>query len=558
MKSIGNTLTALAFLVIALGATSTRGAVTAELDRYNIALGDTLELTITTTENEKTNELDLQPLLADFEILQRSSSSTTSIINGRRSQSNQLTIVITPTRQGDLEIPSLHLGQQSTERMPVSVGAPPDIHSGSETVLFEAEVNQDNVYVQAQIILTLRVQQLINLEGRSLSELSLDNAFVKPLEQNSFQRTIDGRQWLVHEVRYAIFPEQSGTLEIPAQVFSGRVSQGRRSIFGRGSSGALVRRSTQAITVNVLPRPNSYTAPTWLPALRITLQENWSTPPEGLRVGESVTRSIEILGEGLQGAQLPPILLAPVDGLKYYPDQPQISEREVASGLLGVRMDSAAVVPTRAGTFLIPEIRIPWWDTKSRQIRYAVLPEREITVAAAEPGSSISTLPSPTPVVERNPINMTGTPPLAQGDSSLWKIISAVSTLGWFMTLIYLWRQRAPSLKEVPTPDNSSEKQAFRQLLSACAKGDSTQARMAMIGWSAALTGEAAAHSLDQVAAQFGDDRLKRELEVLDASLYSPRYGSWVGTSLAEHVQALRAQHRKGKTQSTEELKLYP
>ncbi len=117
----------------------------------------------------------------------------------------------------------------------------------------------------------------------------------------------------------------------------------------------------------------------------LTLEENWSTSPEQLRVGESATRTIRIQGEGLQGAQLPPILFAPTDGLKYYPDQPQISEQEIPDGLLGIRQDSAAVVPTRAGTYLIPEIRIPWWDTQSEQVQYAVLPEREITVTAAEP-----------------------------------------------------------------------------------------------------------------------------------------------------------------------------
>ena len=59
----------------------------------------------------------------------------------------------------------------------------PDIRPRDEPVLFEAEVDRDSVYVQGQVILTLRLQQAINLDGRSISELELDNAFVKPLEQ---------------------------------------------------------------------------------------------------------------------------------------------------------------------------------------------------------------------------------------------------------------------------------------------------------------------------------------------------------------------------------------
>ena len=106
--------------------------------------------------------------------------------------------------------------------------------------------------------------------------------------------------------------------------------------------------------------------------------------------------------------------------------------------------------------------------------------------------------------------------------------------------------------------ENVSEKQCFRELLAACAKNDSLQARAAMIAWTAALTGAAAAPTLDKVARQFGDDRLQRELDILDASLYSSGSGSWVGTGLAEHVQTLRAQYRQNKSEPTTSLKLYP
>lgn len=559
MKSIGNTLVGLALLIIALGATTAVSAVTAKLNRSNVALGDTLQLTITSDADEELNEIDLQPLLSDFEILQRSSSSNTSIVNGRISHTNQLIIALTPRRQGDLAIPSLDLDGQSTARLPLTVGATPEVPAGEETVLFEAEVDQDTVYVQAQVIFTLRIQQAINLDGHSISELALANAFVKPLEQTTFERTVNGRPWRVHELRYAIFPEKSGTLEIPAQVFSARVAQGRRSLFDRGGSGKRVRLTTGAIPITVLPRPESYDAPTWLPSRQITIQEQWSTPPEQLRVGDSATRSIQILGEGLQGAQLPPILFPAVDGLKYYPDQPEISEREIATGLLGVRKDSAALVPTQAGTFMIPEIRIPWWDTQTRQMRYAVVPQREITVAAADTGSSAAPAIPLSPQIQTTTPTLSLAPSPAQKDSIKWKIISAVIAAGWLTTLLVFWRRRRPvSHAPLPIAEDVSEKQAFRELLSACSKGNSAAARAAFIAWSAALTGEAAAYSLDEAASRFGDDRLKRELEILDGSLYSTTHNAWVGTSLAEHAQTVRAHYRKSRRQSSDELKLYP
>ncbi len=544
MKPISHMMTFLVLLVLALGGNIALGAVTAELDRDRVSLGDTLRLTITATEDEELDDADLRALLDDFEILQRSTSSNTSIVNGRMSHQRQVIIDLTPTREGNLQIPSMRVGNSTTPSLTVVVGAAPDTHTGDEYVVFDAEVDQHQVYVQGQVMLTLRVQQSVNLEGASIPELKLDNAFVKALEQHSFQRTIDGRQWLVHELRYAIFPEQSGTLVIPAQVFSGRIEQGRRSFFDLGRGGKLVRRSTEAISINVLPKPDSFTAETWLPSRRVTVEENWSTSPEHLRVGESATRTIRIQGEGLQGAQLPPILFVPMDGLKYYPDQPRISEEEISDGLMGVRQDSAAVVPTRAGTYLIPEIRIPWWNTQTEQVEYAVLPERKITVTATEPANSPADATTPSPASDAAPGTAvtTDVPPPSQGQTPIWQILSAVSTLGWLATLVYLWRRRDSGAKEPLIPaGNTSEKQAFKTLMTACADGDAAGARAAVIAWATALNPDSPATSLEQVAMQFGDGEFTRELNQLDARLYSSDPGTWAGASLAGCARRLRS-----------------
>ena len=559
MKPIGSTLMALCLLTLLLASATSRAALTVSLDRDRVALGDSMRLTITATENEEISSTDLRPLLVDFEILQRSTSSNTSITNGRRTHTKQLLIDITPRREGTLKIPPMRAGQQATKLLLVAVAPAPKSSAAGQTVLFEAEVDRDSVYVQGQVILTLRVQQAINLDARSITELKLDNAFVRPLEQNSFRRNIDGRPWLVLEVRYAIFPEQSGTLEIPVQTFSARESQARRGFFDRGSGGRQLRRSTESLKIEVLPRPANFTATTWLPARRLTLEESWSTAPEQLRAGESTTRTIRILGEGLQGAQLPPVLFPATDGLKYYPDQPDISDTEVATGLLGSRQDSAAVVPTRAGSWTIPEIRIPWWDIESGQVRYAVLPGREITVAAADPATLTTLAPAPTLDIATTAAPSAGTP--ATHNTLQWQIVGVVSSIGWLLTLVYLlWSRRKPGapLPHLSTQDNPSEKRAFKQLLAACASDSAGHARQAIIDWAAVLLPQATVVSLDQVASLLGDEDFSRELDSLNANLYSPASGTWEGAALADSARRLRQQHQKEAGGKQQKLELYP
>ncbi len=542
MRAIGKIAAALLTLVIATGSTVALGKVDATLDRARVAMGDSLQLTLSTTDNDELEQVDLKPLARDFEVLGRSFSSSSSLSFNRRETKQSLTLELAPRREGTLQVPSLRVGPDTTPVLTVVVGPPPKVPGGDESVIFEAEVDRDRVYVQGQFILTLRVQQAVNLERRSISELTLENAFVKPLEQRSFNRTINGRPWLVHEIRYAVFPEQSGTLEIPSQVFSGRTVPARRSLFDSVRSGRLVRRATEPLTIEVLPKPDSFTAPTWLPVSKLTVEENWSTPPNELQVGESATRTITIRGLGAQGAQLPPVRFTPTDGLKYYPDQPTISEEEVPGGLLGLRQDSAAMVPTRAGEYVIPEIRIPWWDVQTEQIRYAVVPEHKLTIAATSLAANPGTAPSPAPTLE-TAVNTAG----ATGGSLLWPILAAASTVGWLLTLLYLWRMRraAPAKPEPGTKDHSaSEKKAFRQLLSACTGEDPATVRAAVIDWAKSVDPARQPVSLEQVSAMFGDEALTRELERLDACLYRPGAGDWQGDALSACLRTLRRSGR--------------
>jgi BatD DUF11 like domain len=559
MKRIGNSFLCVLLLWLAFLIPAASASVTAKVDRNRVTLGDSLRLTITTTDNEDIDDGDLAPLLGDFEIMSRSTSSNTSIINGRMSQSRQMILDIAPLREGDLVIPPLQIGGSTTAPMTVEVSAASDSPADGQQVRFEAEVDKHSAYVQGQVILTLRAQQSVSLDDRSITQLELDNAFVKPLEQNSFQRTINGQPWLVHELRYAIFPEQSGTLEIPAQTFAGRLNQGRRSFFGHGSGGQLVRRSTAPIKIEVLPKPDGFGTTDWLPARALTLEESWSTPPEQLRVGESATRTIRIVGEGLQGAQLPPVLFSPIDGLKYYPDQPQITEQETASGLKGIRQDSAAVVPTREGAYVIPEIRIPWWDTQLGKTQVAVLPERRITVGPGEPAATQTPSAVPSGIVDTAPDMPVKVGGQSGNDLRLWQALTGLSTLGWCITLWYFRRRQRPSAPANPDrTETGNERKTLKQLLIACTENDAKRARTAAIQWAGALYPLQGVTSLEHAARVFGDADLDRELKSLDESLFSPGKHAWNGDGLADCARRLQTTRRAHGTPETEELGLYP
>lgn len=523
-----------------------QSALEASLDRYNIAMGDSVRLALRSDDDSDPGDADLSALQNAFEILQRSSNISTRIVNGERSQTRELTLELTPRREGDLVIPPFEVDGKRSEALAVSVGPEPTAQATDEVVIFEAEVDRSEVYVQGQLLLTLRVQQAVNLDSRSISELEIDNAYVETLGQNSFQRTIDGRPWLVHEIRYAVFPESSGELVIPEQTFSGRIASGRRTLFDTRPAGRLLRRRSEALVIPVLPRPANYPATTWLPSSSLTIEEQWSAPRDQLRIGDSITRTISITGEGLQGAQLPPIDAASADGLRAYPDQPLINNVNGDNGVTGIRTDSLALVAVSDGVYELPALEIPWWDTKSNTLKTATLPAQRLTV-----------LPSPGSLARTDTSGGDAAAPSAAGVSpdavrmaspadGVWPWVAGGCALGWMLTsLLWWWRAKTPTPRQartqpvVITPPKLSD---------ACRQNNPSMAREALRAW---LLQQGHTGSIEAWLGQQDSDALTRAVQDLERCLY--RHDSdtqdrdWNGKALSDAVGGLAKAPRPEK-----------
>ena len=545
----------LVLLLTVFWAGTLKADVTATLDRESVAMGDTLRLQIVATAGEPIDDIPLGELLTDFEILQRGTSSSTRVVNGKATSSRTINLDITPRREGDLRVPALTAGLIQTVPIAVTVGPAPTLAANGDLVLFEAELDREQVYVQGQLLLTLRLQQAVSLEARSITELQIDGAFVKPLQQRTFNRRVNGQTWQVYEVRYAVFPEQSGVLTIPSQTFNARIAQQRRSLFDVGGGGKPIRRSTLPLSIEVLPRPAGYPDQTWLPATALRVEESWSTPPESLKAGESATRTLRLVGEGLQGAQLPPLPLPEVSGLKFYPDQPDISERESDAGITGVRVDSAAIVPTNSGSWTLPEIRIPWWDTNSGSLQFATVPAREVSVSG--PATAAAEL-APTTAQPAPSQAVADATPFTAG---YWPWVAAAALMGWMLTaLAWLYSRRGSTASEpAAREEHPDEKNAFKALSAACASDQPLAARQALITWA-----NCRSHTttrLESVAAALAgsDDRTLWDDTVteLEAAAFSDTAHGWQGSQLLGLLKDAR-QRKPAVQKHDNTLQLYP
>src|SRR5699024_10864771 len=142
----------------------------------------------------------------------------------------------------------------------------------------------------------------------------------------------------------------------------------------------------------------SFPEGTWLPAAKLELEETWSADIDSLQLGDSVTRNVSLRAEGLSSSLLPALEYVDIPGLKFYPDQALREDELDHSGVVGLRSEGTALVASEPGHYLLPEIRLPWWNTTTDTLEYASIPARELQVTGSTVNPPEETLSTASPV----------------------------------------------------------------------------------------------------------------------------------------------------------------
>jgi hypothetical protein len=284
--------------------------------------------------------------------------------------------------------------------------------------------------------------------------------------------------------------------------------------------------------INVLPAPTTVNAGDWLPALNVSLSEHWSTSLDSLKVGEPITRSITIKADGLTAGQINPLHLAPIDGLTFYNDQAQTDDQKSANGVEGSRIETIAIVPTKAGHFTLPEIKLNWWDTKTNSIRTATLPAVSLSVGLGDMSqlaASVDATEAPTSVdINTDLSTIEPQQTLVQEKTPLWLyitnalalIVAAFFALRFWQTkreLAAIYTTERDGLNEL----NQNENEAWNKFKRALADKELTELRKALIAWAQTYWKNASITSLQAIAAQTHEPALADELRKLDEAIFS-------------------------------------
>lgn len=509
---------------------------TATFDRSTIYEGESVTLTIKVATSID-NEVDLEPLAADFEVVTTSESSRMQNINGKRFVSTQWDVTLEPLRTGRIEVPPLTVGRHQTAPVVLEVlQREVDANAGEGQDLFlEVSVEPRNPYVQAQVLYTLRLHHTLPITEGSLGEPDLPFAVIERIPNDINYRTQrNGRNYTVIERRYAIFPERSGVVKIPAIRFVGRVQDSRKNgqfnrMFDRGKRITL---RSEPVELQVRPRPDSFSGDTWLPARSLTLHDPWLDSPPEFRMGEPITRTFVLQAQGLLETQLPELQTTAMAGFRTYPDQPVSESRKDTPWITAYREEKRAIVPEQTGALTLPEVALAWWDTQADQERVALIPELTVQVLPASDADS-----AVTPAEEEQTLR-TGISerPRPTDSDSIWPMIALALLVLWVVTLAAWLRERrqTPGHAEAQEPQpEPSLRRAKKRFVAACAANQAPEAAKALVAWCDLASPEVSCRTLRQVANLLDDAQARAQVMELDRALYAAHSASdWQGGEL--------------------------
>lgn len=517
----------LAAALLLLGQPARAEQLRAWVDRSELAVGEIVELNLESDDPAPSGRPDLSVLEAQFEVLDTRLLTYHDEGKAPGDLDSRLVIGLQPKIAGRLLIPPLQVGSARSAAIELEVSEARPVAAASQAPVFiDASLDSDSVYVQAQAILTLRVYHSVPLYDDSrLSPLELGDARVEALgAPRTHEVMLDGVRHGVIETRYALFPQHSGELRIPALRFDATAldtSDGGAQPFGPRSGKPLQVQSPELI-LRVKPKPADYPAEApWLPARVLTLSEHWSPAQGTLRVGDSLTRSILLRAEGLASAQLP-VLKAPEQEqwLRSYPEQPRLHNRQGAQGLIGSREESVALVPTAAGRIELPALEVVWWNTVEDRL-----------VRSRLPAHSLAVEDNPSLIVETAPVLPAD---LNEGEVLLWpwQLATALLSLTSLLGFGLWWRARRLPAVIRAAASGPSPRTLQDDLRRACQGNDPQATRQALDAWARQQP-----ETLADMAARYVP--LSDALDGLNGALYSASGHSWQGEALWQAIGSL-------------------
>ena len=434
--------------------------IQAFVNNNTIVMGEQLILNISVNDIGSQYQLDSAPLNHDFRVFLPSQSRQRENINGKMSQKTTWKIRLQAKRTGKLLIPSLKVGPLKTQPIAIQVKiySASKVKDNNNSVFLHNSLSKDNVYLGQTFILTSQVFISKVSDNLELSMPTLDNASIEIYASDQSGSVIrNGIRYKTITRQYKITPHKAGRVTLTPPSLSGslrkimRVNQWQNKILAVPIN---VQSKILHITVKAIPKDFKGE---WIISDDLRLIENIDLTKQSYHVGEPITRSVTLKVASIDQDKLPSINFNYPDSLRYYPDKDIFTTQTTNALTYAARTFKHAIIADKAGTLILPEIKIVWWNSKTDKQQITRLPQQTLTILSAK----ISNLPPVSPVV--GPSVATKNQPVSASENTFnyWKISTLILAILFAGALLLLFlslrvKKASPEKNSASTPQTSA------------------------------------------------------------------------------------------------------
>jgi hypothetical protein len=401
---------ALAWSVLGTPLASAQDAsFSASVDKNPVTLGDQVTLSLTLTNAGMGGGKNLRlPDLSKFHIMGGPNQSTSmQFINGAVSSSVTYSYILQPNEMGKLTIgaASIEAGGKVYKTAPITIevvkGTPrpkqptPDVQddvSGQikDNLFLRASVDKAHVMQGEQINLTFKLFTRVSVANYAIDKNPALTGFwgediENPKNISLATEVVNGKQYRVGIIRrMALFPTQSGTLEISPMEVQTTVQVQSRSVdpfdaffrdpFGR-SVNYMVKSEPLKIKVDPLPSgaPSSFKGAVG----RFTMNTTVNT--KTTKTNEPITLKVIIAGTGNIKILESPEVELPTDFERY---TPKVSDdiKRLEGTISGTKSFEYLLIPRYPGRKVVKPVTFSYYDLTKRDYVTLRSPEIELTV----------------------------------------------------------------------------------------------------------------------------------------------------------------------------------
>jgi len=564
-------------------------SVEATIDKNPVMLDEAIRLTVVANGGADRESFDSSILLKDFVVGRTSVSSQTSIVNFDTKKTTTWTTTLFPRKEGTFTIPAISIEGKQSAPMSVNVIPVQQSENVARDYFVTTNIDLKEAYLNQQLFYTIKLHLATNIERGSLQSPTMQNAEIKQLgDDKQYTDIVNGRRYQIIERQFAIVPQASGEFTIRGPVFTAEVAAANTNQrFGLFNRTQQVNRVGPDITVNIKPIPAGIDYP-WLPSEMARVDEEW---PQGdaFVVGEPITRVVTLTALGVVEEQLPEIPEFYPPHFKLYPDQSSTTTVEKDSTLIAQRKSSLAVIPTQAGSFVLPEVTIPWFNTLTEQTEYATIPARTVTVQPAnvqpvtaatsptQPGfnnqgvNSVTSVPANQAGQTENGSELNSEPKSGLANSSeaqtphyltwLFAGLWALTVTAWVVTYLIQTKQKpnytATSANTVLVANSGDETAAFKSLIASVKASNTAAIAPALQTWLKCLY----PHHKGFINPSDHDatSEIQFHLNALQQTRFSQSKSDWKSESMQSAIKNARDSWLKNKKSGKNTLtNLYP